>query len=103
MSRELYDLQDEAIKAMNEIDNQVPKEIKEFWDKVYLANVKVFKAWSELHDIIELNETNVKKLNLLNKRLKEYINFIVDIINDIETQKVLIDKFEELFSILKNE
>ena len=62
MSRELYDLQDEAIKAMNEIDNQVPKEIKEFWDKVYLANVKVFKAWSELHDIIELNETNVKNL-----------------------------------------
>ena len=61
----------------------------------------MWKDYCEKQDIVELNEINQKKVTLINKRIPEYLDFINNTIDCKETSEVLMDKFGELFGVLK--
>lgn len=100
---DLYKLQDKATNSMSRINQELNKtpdkyiNLEKDWNIIHKANVDIFKAWHNLSDIVILNEENDKKLRLLNKRVFQFSDMIMDNVQDIETQKFLLDNMGELF------
>ena len=61
----------------------------------------MWKDYCEKENMIELNEDNQKKVNLLNDRIPKYLDFISNNVNDLELSKVLMDEFENLFEVIR--